>query len=124
MAKNGITAQQVIDAIEGNGYLVDGKPAPTPFVTTLAKRLGVTRRYVYTLLKKFSTAQDALEDQRDAMLDFAEDALMKAVARGNISAIIFLLKTQGKERGYVERQEIAGPDSGPVTLLVKYADDD
>ena len=29
---------------------------------------------------------------------------------GNITAIIFTLKTIGKSGGYVERQELSGPD--------------
>jgi hypothetical protein len=36
--------------------------------------------------------------------------LDKAMQNENMSAIIFFLKTQGKSRGYVERQEISGAD--------------
>ena len=37
-------------------------------------------------------------------------------------AIQMTLKTIGKSRGYVERQEVTGADSSPIELIVKYAD--
>jgi hypothetical protein len=39
--------------------------------------------------------------------------------KGNIAALIFFLKTQGKSRGYVERQEVA--QSGK--LEIEYVND-
>ena len=42
------------------------------------------------------------------MVDIAESALLKNVLAGDNCAIIFTLKTIGKSRGYVERQEIVG----------------
>jgi hypothetical protein len=52
--------------------------------------------------------------QREEMLDMGELALVKAVQQGEGWAIQFLLKTQGKTRGYVERQELTGADGGPI----------
>jgi len=39
-------------------------------------------------------------------LDIAEAKLMEQIESGNITAIIFFLKTKGKDRGYVERHDI------------------
>ena len=39
-------------------------------------------------------------------MDFAESHLYKLVKEGNPAATIFFLKTKGKARGYVERQEV------------------
>ena len=41
------------------------------------------------------------------MLDFGEHKLMERVAKGDTLATMFLLKTKGKRRGYIERQEVA-----------------
>ena len=103
---NGYTSQQIADAIRN----------ARGFVTAAAQELGCSRRTVYRYLKKFAGAQESLEDAREKRHDFVENQLMKAVDKGNITAIIFYLKTQCKERGYVERyqQEITGKDGGPI----------
>ena len=51
---------------------------------------------------------------------FVESSLMKAIEGGNVTAMIFYLKTQGKGRGYVERSEHDLSPNGPVTLRVVY----
>jgi hypothetical protein len=43
------------------------------------------------------------------------------IKAGNVTAIIFYLKTQAKDRGYVERQELTGADGGK--LQVEYVND-
>ena len=120
---NGYTSQQIADAIRN----------ARGFVTAAAQELGCSRRTVYRYLKKFAGAQESLEDAREKRHDFVENQLMKAVDKGNITAIIFYLKTQCKERGYIERyqQEVTGRDGGPiqtegtVTLdLTRYTDED
>jgi hypothetical protein len=41
-------------------------------------------------------------------LDFAEMKLINAIREGRTAELLFYLKTKGKSRGYVERQEITG----------------
>ena len=43
---------------------------------------------------------------QNVALDFAESQLHKQIQDNSTSATIFYLKTQGKKRGYVERQEL------------------
>lgn len=63
--------------------------------------------------KKFID-QYQLEEFRQVELensiDRAEIKLEEKIQEGDITAIIFKLKTQGKKRGYVERQELTGAD--------------
>ena len=106
---NGITAEQTVEAIKGSGG----------FVTQIAKRLGVTPRHVYNLLDKYQTAKDALFDEREGMKDMAEGEMLKKIKKGDTTMIIFYLKTQAKDRGYVERQEIGGAGKdGAVTVRI------
>ena len=46
------------------------------------------------------------KDIENVTLDFAESQLHEQIREGNVTATIFLLKTKGKKRGYIERQEI------------------
>ena len=107
---NGITAQEAIDAIQGSGG----------FVTVGAARLGVTRKTVYSLRKKFATVAEALEDERERQKDFAEGKLQEQIKAGNMTAIIFYLKTQAKNRGYVERIENTGRDGSPIEYKIVF----
>lgn len=94
---NGYTAEEVVKAIENS----------RGFVTTIAKNLGCSRVHVYRLVEKYATAKEALENEREGVKDFAEGKLVQQIDAGNITAIIFYLKCQAKDRGYVEKQEIS-----------------
>lgn len=98
IAKKGerYTAQQMIDAIR----------ATRGMLTLAAKRLGCAPDTVYRYVREYATVAQALRDERASVTDMAELALYKAIQEGEGWAVCFYLKTQGKERGYVERQEI------------------
>ena len=107
--RNGITAEQMISAIkEAQGY-----------ASRASDILGVSRTSFYTYLKRFTTAQQALEDTREKRHEWVESMLMKQIKAENLTAIIFYLKTQAKHLGYVERQEFTGKDGGAI-ILVKW----
>ena len=50
-------------------------------------------------------------------LDFVEQRLYGLIQTGDTAATIFFLKTRGKARGYVERQELTGPNGAPLSML-------
>lgn len=50
--------------------------------------------------------KNAVIEGRNSRLDFAESKLDQNINNGDTTAIIFLLKTLGKDRGYVERKDI------------------
>ena len=106
---NGPTAKKQIAAIvEAQG-----------FVTRACDILGIGRTTFYTYLKRYPTAQQALEDTREKRHEWVESKLMKQIKDDNLTAIIFYLKTQGKHLGYVERQEVS--QSGK--LEIEYVND-
>ena len=88
-------------------------------VSQAAKRLGISRMQLHRIINDRSTVKEALTDAREEMKDFAESQLYKGMNDGNPTLIIFYLKTQAKDRGYVERQEI---DHRGVIIEVKYGD--
>jgi hypothetical protein len=58
------------------------------------------------------------------MLDNAESVLYKKVLEGSTPELLFFLKTQGRFRGYVERQEnvVSTDKDNPFTIEVHHVD--
>ena len=83
-------------------------------VTTACKTVGISRQTHYNWLNDPDYAA-AIEDVSEVAVDFAESHLHKLIKEGNPAATIFFLKTKGKNRGYVERQEIAVAEKKPLS---------
>jgi hypothetical protein len=90
-------------------------------VTTAAKSAGIDRSTHYEWLKTDDEYRKAVEDIGDIALDFAESQLHKQISNGEVSSTIFYLKTKGKKRGYIERQETE--HTGKIILQIKRGQD-
>jgi hypothetical protein len=75
-------------------------------ITVCARLLRCSPTTVENYLARFPACAEARRQEREAMLDVGELALLKAVQAGEGWAVCFLLKTQGKSRGYVERPDV------------------
>jgi hypothetical protein len=75
-------------------------------VTSACKQVGIARQTHYEWYKDDAAYQAAVDELSDVAIDFAESQLHKQIKEGNSTATIFFLKTKGKKRGYVERQEV------------------
>jgi hypothetical protein len=84
-------------------------------VTQACKMVGIHRSTHYDWLNSDEEYKQAVQDLGDVALDFAESKLHKLIDSGNPAATIFYLKTKGKHRGYVERQEIAVAEKKPLS---------
>lgn len=81
-----------------------------------AEDLGCAAITIYRRAEKVQAVQDTINSYRGKLIDKAELKLEQAVLNGEPWAIQFTLKTIGKSRGYVERQEVTGADAGPLTI--------
>ena len=112
MAKNDITKKAMLEALEKS----------LGVVTSACKSVGISRETHYRWMREDSNYKDSVDDLANVALDFAESQLHQQIKGGNPTATIFYLKTKGKNRGYVERQEIA--HEGLKTFEVEEVDED
>jgi hypothetical protein len=90
------TKEQVIDAIKRS----------RGFISQAAKILKCTNATVYHYKERYSEVEEAIKNERESLLDFAESKLLENINNNDNAAIIFFLKTQGKHRGYSEKEQI------------------
>lgn len=83
-------------------------------VYLVAERLRCSHVTVYNYQKRHPSVREAFELERNRMVDVAEQKLYEAIQRGESWAIALMLKTKGKDRGYVERQETTGKDGDAI----------
>lgn len=93
-------------------------------ISAMARAFQVSRQAIYDYISNKPDLKQMIQDERESMLDDAESEIYKQIRKGNTTALIFFLKTQGKTRGYVERQEITGKDNEPFVIKVKLKDGD
>ncbi len=84
-------------------------------VTTACNAVGINRSTHYEWLKRDPDYAQDVRNIEGRTLDFAESHLHKLIKEGNPAATIFFLKTKGKRRGYVERQEIEVAEKKPLS---------
>lgn len=87
-----------------------------------AEKLGCAPNTVKNYVERHKALRQVCEEVTERTLDLAESKLLKQINKDNLTAIIFYLKTKGKHRGYVERQENTGPNGGPVPHVVRFPD--
>ena len=86
--------------------MIDALEKSLGIVTTACKSVGINRKTHYDWMKNDDEYKESVADIENIALDFAESQLHKQIMDGNTAGTIFYLKTKGKNRGYVERQEV------------------
>jgi len=74
-------------------------------IAICCRKMGIDRTAYYEWMKTDATFRQQIAEIEEVRLDFAEHALWARMKAGDTKAIIFYLKTKGKERGYVEKQD-------------------
>lgn len=76
---------------------------------TACEATGMCRKTIWEWRKKYPEFDDACHECEETAIDFVESRMFKKIdtgGKGSESLIIFYLKTKGRKRGYVERQEV------------------
>jgi hypothetical protein len=89
-------------------------------VTNACKLVGIARETHYRWIKEDKKYAEHVESIGDIALDFAESQLHEQILNGEVSSTIFYLKTKGKKRGYVERQELDHTTNGKEISIIQW----
>lgn len=74
-------------------------------VSATCTALNIDRSTFYNWRNRSQKLDEKLKEVEDSLVDFTESKLLEKIAEGDMTAIIFHLKTKGKKRGYIERVE-------------------
>lgn len=99
-----------------NAEIIEALKATGGLVYMAARKLGCDPSTIHIRAKASPEIREAIDNARGDMLDMAEHELKKAVRGGDMTAVIFTLKTIGKHRGYVERVEQTGANGGAIEI--------
>lgn len=97
MANKKYTAEEMIAALE----------ATKGMVSLAARKLGCSLNTVQSYIEQFPTVKAAKQAEHEKLGDQVELTLYdEAIQKRNTAALIFLAKTQFKERGFVEQLNV------------------
>ena len=109
-----LTKEQVLNAIKGSAGLI----------TTIQKRLSAevehnlswpcTKEYT----EKWAETREAMEAERQTTLDVAEGTIVKEIYGNNVEVAKWYLRMKGKERGYIETQEVRNVNQDPLNINI------
>lgn len=85
-------------------------------VSHAARALGMSRAKLAERIARHPELREIVNDARQTMVDDAENALHASVINKEGWAVTFVLKTLGRDRGYVEKQEVE--HSGEIAMPV------
>lgn len=85
-------------------------------VTFACEKAGLSRQTFYRWCRDDPEFKERVDAINELQIDVAEASLLKKIQSGDTTAIIFYLKTKGKDRGYSERREISIPGGVGVEL--------
>ena len=88
-------------------------------VTNACNIVGISRTAYYDYYKDDPEFKKEIDDVSNVAIDFVEGELFKRIEKGDITGIIFYLKSKAKDRGYVERTEQANTHQFIDSIEVK-----
>lgn len=86
-------------------YIVETYSKKACNMTATAAALDVSRSALMRWYRTTPRLKEEMDNAKESLLDIAESKLFQAISEGNVTATIFFLKCQGKQRGYIEKQQ-------------------
>ena len=110
MVANNYTIEQIIESIKGTGGIIQA----------IARNLGCQWHTAEKYVNMYEETKEAYRDEKESILDLAESKIIGSINSGNTQDAKWYLATQGKKRGYTEKQEIehSGNADKPLQIIV------
>jgi hypothetical protein len=86
-------------------------------VTAICQKLNISRWAFYKRVNKDQELLEELRSAREELADIAELKLWEKLKEGDIRAILFTLKTIGRDRGFVEKMEIDQTQKQVINII-------
>jgi len=83
-------------------------PGSMGIYAVISNKCGVNRGSITRFLQKEKNQNlvEEIKEEREKLIDVGERKIIELINAGNFNAIKLLLTTKGKDRGWIERQEI------------------
>lgn len=89
-------------------------------VSATCAALNISRQTFYRMRKEDKVFKEELKEAEESIIDNVESKLLGKINDGDTTCMIFYLKTKGKKRGYVERQEVDLDAQSSMNLTVQF----
>ncbi len=108
MGKDLYKAEQFIKAIPNSGGII----------STIAKSVGCDWRTANKYIREKPTVARAYANECERITDAAESVVINEILKKkDVGVAKWYLTKKGKDRGYVERQEVTGKDGEPLVRV-------
>src|SRR5690606_29438464 len=87
-------------------------PGSHGVIAAVASAVGCSRQTVYNAVERWPDLAESLDKEKSTLISLAKSALVadvqNAESDGHQRAYMFVLRTLGKDEGFVERAEVDG----------------
>lgn len=107
-----ITKEQMLEAIQGSQGLVS--KIQRKLETILSEKISwdTTEKWIH----KWEEAETAVKNEKEAMLDIAENNIFKEMVNGDTATSKWYLRMKGKERGYEDTAKLQLDGTDPLNI--------
>ena len=107
-----ITKEQMIEAIQGSQGLVSKIQRKLEAILGEKISWDTTEKWIH----KWEEAETAVKNEKEAMLDIAENNIFKDMVNGDTATSKWYLRMKGKERGYEDTPTIQVANDDPLKI--------
>lgn len=107
-----ITKEQMLEAIQGSQGLVSKIQRKLEAILGEKISWDTTEKWIH----KWEEAETAVKNEKEAMLDIAENNIFKDMVNGDTATSKWYLRMKGKERGYEDTPTIQMASDDPIKI--------